>query len=85
MSIYLFNLKTESEEIPDPHGTELPDEASAREHARLVALELMKHRETLTRSWRIDVRDSENRQCFELLFADVENSTHMRRKCKPGC
>src|SRR5579883_925222 len=84
MTIYFFNLKTASLDIPDPEGTELPDEESAWEHARLVALELMKHRETLTRSWRIDVRDDENGQCFELLFATCENSTFIPRRCKPA-
>jgi hypothetical protein len=75
MPIYFFHLKATSLDIPDRSGTELSDETSAREHARLIALELMRGRETLTCSWRLDVRDRENRQCFELLFADLESST----------
>ncbi len=74
MSIYFFNLKTAKREIRDRVGTELADERAAREHARRVARELMRGREPQTRSWRIDVRDGKGRQCFELLFAGVDDT-----------
>ncbi len=74
MPIYFFNLKTNNRDIRDPEGTELADETAAWELARQVARELMKRREPQTRSWRIDVRDGEGRQCFELLFASVDES-----------
>jgi len=74
MPIYFFNLKTAHRDIRDPDGTELADERAAWEHARQVARELMKRRNPQSRSWRIDVRDSEGRQCFELLFASVDDS-----------
>ncbi len=84
MPTYFFDLRTPTLDIPDPEGTELRDEASAREHARTVVLELMKHREMLTRSWRIDVRDGENRQRFELHFANIQNTTLIAPGTKPA-
>ena len=74
MPIYFFNLKTSDRDIRDQEGAELADEAAAWELARQVARELMKQREPQTRSWRIDVRDGQRRQCFELLFASVDES-----------
>jgi hypothetical protein len=74
MPVYYFNLRTAHGEIRDPDGTELSDEPTARKHARQVARELMKCREPQCRSWRIVVRDSNGRQCFELLFASVDDS-----------
>ncbi len=74
MPIYFFNLKTARGDIRDPDGTELVDEPTAWGHARQVARELMKRREPESRSWRIDVRDSEGLQRFELLFASVDDS-----------
>jgi hypothetical protein len=74
MSMYFFNLVTPRETIIDASGTDLPDEASAREHARLVACELMRHREVVTRSWRVLVSDSGQGSCFELLFACVDST-----------
>ncbi len=74
MPIYFFNLKTTNIVVQDPDGTELADESSAREHARQVACELMRRREPQSRSWRIEVRDSQRRHCFELLFASIDES-----------
>jgi len=53
MPTYYFNLKGIQERYLDPYGTELADDAQAREHARRVALELMQGREGKTRSWRL--------------------------------
>ena len=74
MPIYFFNLKTHEATVRDPDGTDLPDEASAREHARHVASELMRHREPWTRSWRIDLRDRQGQQCLDLLFASLDDT-----------
>jgi hypothetical protein len=74
MPIYFFDLKTPEGTIRDPVGMDLPDESSAREHARRVACELMQHRQPRTRSWRIDVRDGEGRRCLDVLFASVDES-----------
>jgi len=74
MPVYFFNLKTAQGEIRDPDGTQSADEPTAKEHARQVARELMKWREPQSCSWRIVVRDNDGRQCFELLFASVDDS-----------
>jgi hypothetical protein len=74
-----FNLKTAEATIRDPDGMDLRDELSARKHARTVACELMRHREALTRSWRLDVRDGDGRQCFDLLFATVDKAPRRAR------
>ena len=78
MPIFFFNLKTAEGTIRDD-GMELRDELSAREHARTVACELMRNREPLTRSWRLDVRDGAGRQCFDLLFATVDEAPRRAR------
>jgi len=72
MPTYYFNLKGQHGRYLDPSGTELPDHAQAREHARRVALELMHRRETRTRSWRLEVCDASRTPIFELLFATVD-------------
>ena len=82
MPIFFFDLKTAEATIRDPDGMDLRDESSAREHARTVACELMRHREALTRSWRLDVRDGAGRQCFDLLFATVDEASR-RPPSKP--
>jgi hypothetical protein len=74
MPTYHFHLVTLDGRVLDLRGTQLPDEASAREHARQVACELMRHREPRTRSWRVEVTDSARRPCFELLFASVDST-----------
>jgi hypothetical protein len=79
MPIFFFNLKTAVATIRDPDGMDLRDELSAREHARTVACELMRNREPLTRSWRLDVRDGAGRQCFDLLFATVDEAPRRAR------
>jgi hypothetical protein len=72
MTTYYFNLKGHHGRYVDPHGTELPDLAQAKEHARQVALELMHCRESKTRSWRLEVCDARRTPIFELLFATVD-------------
>jgi hypothetical protein len=70
--MYYFNLKTQEGRVPDPDGIELLDDIRAREHAEQVALELMHQREIRTRSWRIEVCNSQRRPVVELLFAYVD-------------
>jgi hypothetical protein len=71
MSLYYFNLKDYTGIIIDQDGTELADEEQAREHATVVAKELMRHREVKTRTWRLQVCDAARQPCFELLFAEL--------------
>jgi hypothetical protein len=79
MPIYHFHLVTLDGRVLDLKGMEFPDEASAREHAREVARELMRHREPQTRAWRVDVTTEAQRPCFELLFASVDSTIdHLR-------
>ena len=75
MSLYYFILKTPHEHIPDRDGIELSDEIAAREEATIIARELMRHREISTRPWRLEVRDEDLHPVFELLFAEVDETT----------
>jgi hypothetical protein len=72
MPLYFFNVRNSDGLLRDPDGTHLPDERSAREHARVVAGELMRNREQETRSYRLEVSDSEGRGCFCLLFVEAD-------------
>jgi hypothetical protein len=74
MPRYFFNLNDGEKIIPDVEGTELPDDESARAHAALVVGELARNRERETRSWRLAVCDAQGTQCFEQLFASIEDS-----------
>ena len=74
MPHYFFHLKGNRRTIPDPSGTELPDERAARAHGCQVARELMRHREFSTRAWRLDVCDEKDNFCFDVLFASVDDT-----------
>ncbi len=72
MPRYFFNLNDGRRIIPDPEGTELPDDDSARAHGFHVVRELARNRERTTRSWRLTVCDSRGAPCFELPFASMD-------------
>ncbi|HEY7298372.1 MAG TPA: hypothetical protein VH684_10590 [Xanthobacteraceae bacterium] len=74
MPRYFFNLKTRDGTVFDRDGTDLANHSAAKRHAELVARELMANREASTRAWRLDVRDSSDRTCSELLFATIDDS-----------
>ena len=74
MPKYFFNLAAREEIVFDREGVDFPDERSAREHAAVVARELMAHRELRTRAWQLDVRDSNGLPCFDLLFARIDDT-----------
>lgn len=74
MTTYYFDLKTDARLINDPVGMELADEAAAREHARAVARELMRHRESKSRHWRLCVHRGGGEPCFDVLFASVDQT-----------
>jgi hypothetical protein len=74
MPTYFFDLHTPGEVVRDLVGSELACEGSAREHAAGVARELIRHQEALTRSWRLDIRDSEGRGFFQLMLVSVDES-----------
>jgi hypothetical protein len=68
MPSYFFDLTTDMGLVRDPEGTELRNDAEAREYASSVVLELRKGRETETRAWHLDVYDVARRRCLELPF-----------------
>jgi len=74
MPRYYFNLKRRDATLIDPDGTDLPDEAAARDHALRVISELMRNANARTRGWRLAVTDQDRKSCFELLFASHDNS-----------
>jgi hypothetical protein len=74
MPLYFFNLKNEAGRTVDPDGTILADDEAAREHARLVACELMRNHKPSTRSWRLEVCDHQRGRCFDVLFAAVDDA-----------
>jgi hypothetical protein len=74
MPTYFYNLQTLEGTIADPEGMDFPSLHLAWEHGRLVARELMQHRESTTRSWRLDVYDGEGTLWFDVVFATVDES-----------
>jgi len=74
MATYYFNLNDCRTTIPDLDGTELRDEAAARDHAVTVAREAMRNNEARTRNWRIEVCGPDRMPRFEILFASVDES-----------
>ncbi len=74
MPLFYFNVQTNAGSIRDPEGTNLPDATAAREHAVMVARELMRNDELRTRTWRMDVCDSERDSAFGLIFAAVDEA-----------
>jgi hypothetical protein len=74
MSTYFYDLQTLEGIIRDPEGTDFSSQYLAWEHGLLVARELMQHRESVTRSWRLDVYDGDGTLCFDVLFATVDES-----------
>lgn len=74
MQLFYFMLKTRSQIIPDAEGEELIDVAAARLHAVAVARQLMQHRESDTRGWRIQVCDDYLKLQFEVFFSEVDET-----------
>ena len=74
MPRYYFNLKRRDDMLVDSDGTDLPDEAAARQHAVHVVSELMRNANVRTREWRLAVMDQDRQSCFELLFASYDDS-----------
>lgn len=72
MPLFYFNLQTNSGLIRDPDGTELPDEAAAREHAAVVACELLRNRRIQARSWRLNVCDASHQLRINVILAEFD-------------
>jgi hypothetical protein len=82
MPRYFFNLNDGRNIIPDPEGTDLPDDHAARTHAYRVMRELARNREERTRSWRLVVCEEGHAATFELAFAPAEDT---RYRYPPRC
>jgi hypothetical protein len=70
--LYFFDLITDIALVRDTTGTDLRDDAEASEHAKSVALELMRGREAKTQTWHLVVYDAARRRCLELPFGDAD-------------
>jgi hypothetical protein len=68
MPTYHFHLITRAGVVVDP------DETAARSHAVTVVTELMRHRETATRSWRLRIHDDRHRMLFEVPFVQLDQT-----------
>ncbi len=73
MPIFHFVLKNGWGKYRDVGGDEFQDAATARIHAKLVARELLRNRETRTGSWRIEVRNEKNDCIDEVMLASVDD------------
>jgi hypothetical protein len=66
--------------LEDTDGTELPDVAAAREHARAVASELMHHRDEMCGQawdeWTMVVKDEKGAEVFSFPIAETESLKH---------
>ena len=74
MPRYYFHLKRRADTLFDTDGTDLPDEAAARDHALGVMSEVMRNANVRTRAWRLAVMDQDRQSCFELFFASYDDS-----------
>jgi hypothetical protein len=74
MPLYHLVLRTTDRIIPDPDGTEWPNEAAARDEAVGVARDLMRNQEVKARSWRLHVCDENLWSSSELLFAEIDDT-----------
>src|SRR5689334_6096033 len=74
MTRYFFNLRDGYAGYVDRTGVELADDEAAREHACVVATELIKNREIKARHWRIAVQDEGGRQLFEISFMTFDRT-----------
>ena len=74
MARYFFDLMLSQDLIEDSEGTELTSDHEARQHARIVARELMKAREAVCRDWRIRVCDGSHSPLFSVLFAQEDET-----------
>jgi len=70
MPVYFFNLRDGSAGAAD--RAECPDMAAAREHAIIVARELMQGTGRQTRHWRLEVCDNIGKVLATVPFASVD-------------
>lgn len=73
MALYYFNVNDGRRTLVDADGTELPNDAAARDHAIQVARELMRNARAQVRNWRVQVQNSDREVRADLLFASVDD------------
>src|SRR3954462_2626644 len=71
MALFYFIVKIGRESFPDSQGDEFDDLEGAKQHAEVVAGELMRNREFKTAHWRIQVCDDYLQPLYECLFAET--------------
>jgi Domain of unknown function (DUF6894) len=74
MPLYYFTLRTRHETVTNSEGVELPDPEAARSQAIAIAREMVSNCKMPTRRWRLTVRDDYLIPCFEILFAEVDET-----------
>jgi hypothetical protein len=75
MPMFYFNVHDSDVLMSDDEGTDLPDVAAAREHATVVAKEIMFRRDQMMdrdwSRWKMSVHDDEGSELLEFTFSDV--------------
>lgn len=74
MPVYTFKLRDGAGLIEDESGVILADLRHALDYAHDVVRELLKGRETETRSWRLDVFEAGSTQVFAIPFAALDDT-----------
>jgi hypothetical protein len=78
MTLYFFDLRDGGRGYRDPEGVDLPDDDAAKDHAQIVAAELIKDRNIKARHWRIDVRDGRRKKiCRVALISHDPRLSHL--------
>jgi hypothetical protein len=72
MPRFHFHLRANGAIQRDQQGTELPNQAAAREYASTVARELMLHSGFRTCHWSLRAENEKAEAQFDLYFADVD-------------
>jgi hypothetical protein len=73
MALYYFDLNANDLMVRDVEGTECANDSEAREHARVVAGELMQNRASACLTWMLAVSDSAHAPLFKLPFSELDD------------
>jgi hypothetical protein len=70
--IYSFKLRSDENVSADDEGVSLPNPKLAYRYACDVVRELMRHRESQTRCWSLEVHEQPLGRIFEIPFAEID-------------